>query len=155
MNSDGIYTNESVMSWYEMFYNNLGLLFEAILHQIPSVWRNRFIILYAVIFGLSFMAFYYAFNFWQEFKRLRSVEDELYVKEDELAATEEELERQRQINKNRIIRVEKDSKRREAFQRVKDQIGCDESAWPVIVTNEVMSLRAELTALRKAIDKQE
>ena len=155
MNSDGIYTNESVMSWYEMFYNNLGLLFEAILHQIPSVWRNRFIILYAVIFGLSFMAFYYAFNFWQEFKRLRSVEDELYVKEDELAATEEELERQRQINKNRIVRVEKDSKRKEAFQRVKDQVGCDESAWPVIVTNEVMSLRAELTALRKAFDKQE
>jgi hypothetical protein len=155
MNSDGIYTNESVMSWYEMFYNNLGLLFEAILHQIPSVWRNRFIILYAVIFGLSFMAFYYAFNFWQEFKRLRSVEDELYVKEDELAATEEELERQRQINKNRIVRVEKDSKRREAFQRVKEQVGCDESAWPVIVTNEVMSLRAELTALRKAVDKQE
>ena len=155
MNSDGIYTNESVMSWYEMFYNNLGLLFEAILHQIPSVWRNRFIILYAVIFGLSFMAFYYAFNFWQEFKRLRSVEDELYVKEDELAATEEELERQRQINKNRIVRVEKDSKRREAFQRVKDQIGCDESAWPVIVTNEVLALRAELTALRKAFDKQE
>jgi hypothetical protein len=154
MNSDGIYTNESVMSWYEMFYNNLGLLFEAILHQIPSVWRNRFIILYAVIFGVSFMAFYYAFNFWQEFKRLRSVEDELYVKEDELAATEEELERQRQINKNRIVRVEKDSKRREAFQRVKDQIGCDENAWPVIVTNEVLALRAELTALRKAFDKQ-
>ena len=145
---------EPVMSWYEMFFNNLGLLFEAILRQVPYVWRNKFIILYTVIFGVSFMAFYYAFNFWQEFKRLRGVENELYMREDELAATEEELERQRQINKNRIVRVEKDSKRKEAFLRVKEQIGCDESAWPVIVTNEVLALRAELTALRKTMDKQ-
>ena len=145
---------EPVMSWYEMFFNNLGLLFEAILRQVPYVWRNKFIILYTVIFGVSFMAFYYAFNFWQEFKRLRGVENELYMREDELAATEEELERQRQINKNRVVRVEKDSKRKEAFLRVKEQIGCDESAWPVIVTNEVLALRAELTALRKTMDKQ-
>ena len=145
---------EPVMSWYEMFFNNLGLLFEAILRQVPYVWRNKFIILYTVIFGVSFMSFYYAFNFWQEFKRLRGVENELDMREDELAATEEELERQRQINKNRIVRVEKDSKRKEAFLRVKEQIGCDESAWPVIVTNEVLALRAELTALRKTLDKQ-
>ena len=142
------------MSWYEMFYNNLGFLLEATLRQIPYIWQNRYIIFFTVIFGLSFMAFYSANNFWQEFKRLRSVEDELYVKEDELAATEEELERQRQINKNRIVRVEKDTKRKEAFKRVKEQVGSDESAWPVIVANEVMSLRAELTALRKAFDKQ-
>jgi hypothetical protein len=148
MNTEGIYMDEPVMTWTDVFYSNLILLFEVVLRQVPYIWKNRFILFYSIVLGAILVGLYYANNYWNEFKRLQNVEQILYD-------TEDELERQRQINKNRIVRVEKDSKRKEAFQRVKDQVGCDESAWPVIVTNEVMSLRAELTALRKAFDKQE
>ena len=139
--------DESVMSWTDMFYSNLALLFEALMRQVPYIWRNRVSIFYSIVLGAILVGLYSANNYWQEFKRLQNVEQELYD-------TEEELERQRQINKTRVVRTEKDGKRKEAFQRVKDQIGCDENAWPVIVTNEVLALRAELTALRKAYDKQ-
>ena len=138
--------DESVMSWTDMFYSNLALLFEALMRQVPYIWRNRVSIFYSIVLGAILVGLYSANNYWQEFKRLQNVEQVLYD-------TEEELERQRQINKTRVVRTEKDGKRKEAFQRVKDQIGCDENAWPVIVTNEVLSLRAELTALRKAYEK--
>ena len=139
--------DEPVMSWTDMFYSNLALLFEALMRQVPYIWRNRVSIFYSIVLGAILVGLYSANNYWQEFKRLQNVEQVLYD-------TEEELERQRQINKTRVVRTEKDGKRKEAFQRVKDQIGCDENAWPVIVTNEVLALRAELTALRKAYDKQ-
>ena len=138
--------DEPVMSWTDMFYSNLALLFEALMRQVPYIWRNRVSIFYSIVLGAILVGLYSANNYWQEFKRLQNVEQVLYD-------TEEELERQRQINKTRVVRTEKDGKRKEAFQRVKDQIGCDENAWPVIVTNEVLSLRAELTALRKAYEK--
>lgn len=138
--------DESVMSWTDMFYSNLALLFEALMRQVPYIWRNRVSIFYSIVLGAILVGLYSANNYWQEFKRLQNVEQVLYD-------TEEELERQRQINKTRVVRTEKDGKRKEAFQRVKDQIGCDENAWPVIVTNEVLALRAELTALRKAYEK--
>jgi division protein CdvB (Snf7/Vps24/ESCRT-III family) len=147
MSTEGIYMDEPVMSWTDMFYSNLALLFEALMRQVPYIWRNRVSIFYSIVLGAILVGLYSANNYWQEFKRLQNVEQELYD-------TEEELERQRQINKTRVVRTEKDGKRKEAFQRVKDQIGCDENAWPVIVTNEVLALRAELTALRKAYDKQ-
>ena len=139
--------DEPVMSWTDMFYSNLALLFEALMRQVPYIWRNRVSIFYSIVLGAILVGLYSTYNYWQEFKRLQNVEQVLYD-------TEEELERQRQINKTRVVRTEKDGKRKEAFQRVKDQIGCDENAWPVIVTNEVLALRAELTALRKAYDKQ-
>ena len=147
MSTEGIYMDEPVMSWTDMFYSNLALLFEALMRQVPYIWRNRVSIFYSIVLGAILVGLYSANNYWQEFKRLQNVEQVLYD-------TEEELERQRQINKTRVVRTEKDGKRKEAFQRVKDQIGCDENAWPVIVTNEVLALRAELTALRKAYDKQ-
>ena len=146
MSTEGIYMDESVMSWTDMFYSNLALLFEALMRQVPYIWRNRVSIFYSIVLGAILVGLYSANNYWQEFKRLQNVEQVLYD-------TEEELERQRQINKTRVVRTEKDGKRKEAFQRVKDQIGCDENAWPVIVTNEVLALRAELTALRKAYEK--
>ena len=135
------------MSWQEMYYSNFGPFIQGVSKLIPYLWYHRLSLLYGALLGLSLMGLYSAYNYWQEFKRLQNVEQELYD-------TEDELERQRQINKTRIVRTEKDSKRKEAFRRVKEQIGSDESAWPVIVTNEVLALRAELTALRKAYDKQ-
>jgi hypothetical protein len=83
---------------------------------------------------------------WAEWTRLKRVEVEL---EDALADTEEQLDYERQVTAEEALFLEKEEKRLESFQKVKEQIGNDKQAWPVIVTNEVLALRKELNQIRK------
>ena len=89
---------------------------------------------------------YLSCSCWSEWSRLKRSEQEL---EDALAETEEELEYERQISAEAAHHLEKEKYRSEAFRKVRDQIGSDSQAWPVIVTNEVLALRNELNEIRK------
>jgi hypothetical protein len=134
------------MTWKDMILRAANQTAEYTLKNMHPLAKDPLFYGY-LLAGITFcMISYSACSCWLELRRLKRSEVEL---EEALAETEDELEYQRQISADAAHYLEQEKCRSEAFRKVRDQIGSDTQAWPVIVTNEVLALRNELNEIRK------
>ena len=134
------------LTWKEMILRATNQTVEFALKNMHPVAKDPLFYGY-LLAGITFcMISYSACSCWLELRRLKRSEIEL---EEALAETEEELEYERQISAEAAVYLEQEKCRSEAFRKVRDQIGSDSQAWPVIVTNEVLALRNEINEIRK------
>jgi hypothetical protein len=136
----------NVMTWKELIFRAANQTAVYALKNMYPLAKDPLFYGY-LLAGMSFcMISYSACSCWSEMRRLKRSEQEL---EEALAETEDELEYERQISSQTAHYLEQEKCRSEAFRKVRDQIGSDSQAWPVIVTNEVLALRTELNEIRK------
>jgi len=136
----------NVMTWKELIFRAANQTAVYALKNMHPLAKDPFFYGYILAVFAFFMFSYTACSCWSEMRRLKRSEVEL---EEALAETEEELEYERQISSQTAHYLEQEKCRSEAFRKVRDQIGSDSQAWPVIVTNEVLALRTELNEIRK------
>jgi len=134
------------MTWKDMILRVANQSAEFTLKNMHPLAKDPFFYGYLLALTTFCMISYSACSCWLELRRLKRSEVEL---EEALAETEDELEYQRQISADAAHYLEQEKCRSEAFRKVRDQIGSDSQAWPVIVTNEVLALRNELNEIRK------
>jgi len=134
------------MTWKDMILRAANQSAEFTLKNMHPLAKDPLFYGYLLALTIFCMISYSACSCWFELRRLKQSEIEL---EEALAETEDELEYQRQISADAAHYLEQEKCRSEAFRKVRDQIGSDSQAWPVIVTNEVLALRTELNEIRK------